>query len=552
MSFAHALVQHSLYEDLGSARRVRIHRRIADAMEEIYGEGQASRAAELARHFFAATKVSDAFKTLSYSKLAGERALTHLAPGDALGWFRQAIDLYPQIPVDQGLECDLLIGLGTAQRRTGDLDHRQTLLRAASIALALNDGDRLVAAALANNRGGTSASGQVDIERIDVLNHALSAVGPSDSSERARLLAILGSELMYSGERARWSDPIAESLAMARRLDDPTTFLQVTGTVYPNLILPETVDDRLKDLRQALSIAESVGDLRACVRAHLNRAVACLQSADGMAFSAHVDSGSELAGRLGEPFERWSAMAACSMRSLLSGDAVRAEQEARAAFAIGADGVPEAVAVFGGQLMEIQLAQGRWSELTEMAEFMAAAAAENPGLPVLRAGLARAYCFLKRPDDARAVIESDFSDGLAQFQPDTTWLPAMVILSEVCVRLERTDVAATLMSALAPWHKLISATVVTVQGPVALHLGTLASLTGQHDRAQQYLAEALNISSTQSFPYWTARALAEQTRIRRDGGTEAGPTYETTMQSALGIAQAHGFNVVVEALTNSP
>ena len=54
---------------------------------------------------------------------------------------------------DPMLGIDLRIGLGTAQRQTGDAAFRDTLLDAARRAADLGDTDRLVAAALANNRG---------------------------------------------------------------------------------------------------------------------------------------------------------------------------------------------------------------------------------------------------------------------------------------------------------------------------------------------------------------------------------------------------------------
>ena len=231
-SFAHALTQHTLYEDLGAARRARAHRKVADVLEQMYGTAPESRAAELAHHFLAATKSADAMKALTYCKMAGDQALAQAAPADALGWFVQALDLYPQLPADESLHCDLLIGLGTAQIRTGDPAHRQTLLAAAAIAQAQGDSDRLVAAALANNRTGTSASGQVDHDRVAVLEAALEAVGPGDNAERAHLLAILGCELTYESFAGRAWPLMSEALAMARRLGDPLCFLRVTITVY--------------------------------------------------------------------------------------------------------------------------------------------------------------------------------------------------------------------------------------------------------------------------------------------------------------------------------
>ena len=231
LSFTHALVQHTLYEDFGAARRARAHRRIADVLEQLYGPTPESRAAELAHHFLAATKSVDVAKAVKYCKMAGDQALAQVASADAVGWFVQALDLYPQLPADKRLHCDLLIGLGTAQIRTGDPAHRQTLLDAAAIARAMGDRDRLVGAALANNRGGAAESGHVDHDRVAVLEAALEVVGSHDSSERAQLLAILGCELTFESFRDRAFPLMSDALAMARRLDDPLCFLRVTDLV---------------------------------------------------------------------------------------------------------------------------------------------------------------------------------------------------------------------------------------------------------------------------------------------------------------------------------
>lgn len=47
-SFAHTLVNHALYEELGATRRARTHRRIAEAVEEMYGADRGAQGAEFA------------------------------------------------------------------------------------------------------------------------------------------------------------------------------------------------------------------------------------------------------------------------------------------------------------------------------------------------------------------------------------------------------------------------------------------------------------------------------------------------------------------------
>jgi class 3 adenylate cyclase/tetratricopeptide (TPR) repeat protein/DNA polymerase III delta prime subunit len=546
LSFAHALTQHTLYEDLGAARRARAHRKVADVLEQRYGTAPESRAAELAHHFLAATKSADVMKALTYCKMAGDQALTQAAAADALGWFVQALDLYPHLPADENIHCDLLIGLGTAQIRIGDPAHRQTLLDAAAIAQAQGDSARLVAAVLANNRANVSASGQVDHDRVTVLEAALEAVGPGDDAERAHLLAILGCELTYESFLGRAWPLMSEALAMARRLDDPLCFLRVTSTVYAPILTPDTVEDRLVDFARSVTLADSLGDPKASFDAHYERSIACLQAADRSGFDAHLDAALSLAERVGETYVLWTAKAAEAMRAHLTGELDRSQQDAEAAVALGAEGVPEAMTAYAAQLMDIQRVRGSWPELSEMADLMAAVAAENPGLPVLRAALARTYCDLGRDDEARSVIADDIADGFAQFPYDATWMSGIAILCGICAHLGSADGAARLYEWLAPWSAQVSTIGVTTQGPVAFHLGTMAALLGRNEDADEHFAAALKVGKKLESPYWIARTQIEWAQLdRKVGMTESA---EAKLAEALASAQHHDFGALVEQI----
>ena len=54
-TFAHALINHTLYEDLSATRRARLHKRVAESLEEICGDDPGTRVAELANHWAATT-----------------------------------------------------------------------------------------------------------------------------------------------------------------------------------------------------------------------------------------------------------------------------------------------------------------------------------------------------------------------------------------------------------------------------------------------------------------------------------------------------------------
>ncbi len=93
-SFVHALIQHTLYDDLGPSRRARAHRRVAEALEGLGGGRPDTRLGELARHWVKTSQPADLAKALDYSRRAADAALAALAPADALGYYAQALDLY--------------------------------------------------------------------------------------------------------------------------------------------------------------------------------------------------------------------------------------------------------------------------------------------------------------------------------------------------------------------------------------------------------------------------------------------------------------------------
>jgi predicted ATPase len=136
--FTHALVEHTLYEDLGAVRRAPLHRRVAIALEEHCGAEPGERVGELASHWAATVIGADSAKAIHYARRAAERALTQLAPGEAVRWYRQALELYEQIPVEPPAEhCELFIGLGKAQRQIAEPGYHETLLEAAECRAAL-------------------------------------------------------------------------------------------------------------------------------------------------------------------------------------------------------------------------------------------------------------------------------------------------------------------------------------------------------------------------------------------------------------------------------
>src|SRR4029077_20142925 len=88
-SFTHALVRQALYEELSLTRRVRLHQRVGEALEELE-PGDGPQLAELAFHFSQAAVAGGAAKAIDYGRRAGVYALRLAAYEEAARHFAMA------------------------------------------------------------------------------------------------------------------------------------------------------------------------------------------------------------------------------------------------------------------------------------------------------------------------------------------------------------------------------------------------------------------------------------------------------------------------------
>ncbi|MDP6821955.1 MAG: protein kinase [Dehalococcoidia bacterium] len=114
--FTHALMQETLTVELSLTRRVRLHARIAETLERLYGDDAEARAngsiAELARHFAEAETLLGPDKAVHYLVAAGESAIAQNAPDAALPHFERAAEIATDNDRRLG---QIWFGLGVAQ-----------------------------------------------------------------------------------------------------------------------------------------------------------------------------------------------------------------------------------------------------------------------------------------------------------------------------------------------------------------------------------------------------------------------------------------------------
>ena len=90
-SFMHALIRETLYEELTTTRRVRLHRRVGEAIEQLAEGNPNPPLADLAYHFVQAASGGTADKAIDYAIRAGDRATDALAHEEAARFYEMAL-----------------------------------------------------------------------------------------------------------------------------------------------------------------------------------------------------------------------------------------------------------------------------------------------------------------------------------------------------------------------------------------------------------------------------------------------------------------------------
>jgi predicted ATPase len=117
-SFWHALTQETVYRTIPKPRRAALHGQVAAAMEQLYAENREPYVEPLAHHYAQSGQVA---KAIEYLVEAGEKAKRSFANEAAIGQFRSALELLPELPdgADRAREeTRLQIALGAPLQAT--------------------------------------------------------------------------------------------------------------------------------------------------------------------------------------------------------------------------------------------------------------------------------------------------------------------------------------------------------------------------------------------------------------------------------------------------
>ena len=295
--FTHALIQETLAQELSTTRKVRLHARMAEALEELYGADAEAHAAELAYHFGEAVTVTGPNKLVEYSMLAGERALAGYAHKEALDHFQRALDAKESQPLDAEM-ASILFGLGRSQAAA--LPRYQIDQAVASLNRSFDYyaevGDVSRAVAVAEYPLPTFAGQRIGV--AELIARALELVQP-DSHEAGRLLSEYARVLaIEEGNYEDAQSAFAQALVIARREQDATLEMRtLTHACYVDSWYLQWQEARSRTA-QAIELADQASDLRAEAQVRSYAGLVRILSGDFEGAHYHTQAALSVAERL--------------------------------------------------------------------------------------------------------------------------------------------------------------------------------------------------------------------------------------------------------------
>jgi tetratricopeptide (TPR) repeat protein len=547
--FSHSLVRETMYEHLGPAERVRLHRAAGESLEELYAADPEPHLAELAYHFFEAAPSGDVDKAVDYARRAGERAVAQVAYEEAVRLFQMGLLALERSP-DEEIRCRLLLGLGDAQARAGDSPAAQETFRdAAVLATRVGLPELLAQAALGYGGRFTWLRAGTDPHLIPLLEQALAALGPEDGVLRARVLSRLAGALRDQASIDRRASLSAEAVAMARRIGDPDTLMQALISHWAAVSLgPDGLSEQMSVAEELNRVAEEVGDRERVMDAFWFRYIRFMTMGEVEEARREQQTFSRLAQELGQPSQQWYAGVMGTILALQDGRFTEAEELIRKTHEAGRRAQnwdAGASAMFA--LFALRREQGRLNELEDSRR---RAIDEYPGYRGFRCMLTLSLCELGQLDDARRMFDRLARDDFAALPKDNEWLSNLTLLAEVADALGDRDRAATMYELLSPYAALVALAGSEVSmGPVQRPLGILASMLGRYDEASRHFEGSMEMCERMGARPWLARTRYHYARMLAARGAPGDRERAVELaRAALRTAEATGMVALEDKL----
>jgi DNA-binding winged helix-turn-helix (wHTH) protein/tetratricopeptide (TPR) repeat protein len=522
-AFCHTLIRETLYDELTGPQRVRLHRQVAEALEETYGRAADSHLPELAHHFFQAAPGGDVDRAIDYGRRVAEQALEILAWEESVLHYERVLQLEGLATSGEATRRgELTLGLAQALWHGGSYSRARQTFREV-IEMARQSGDAALLARAVLGLGGwpqfradEPPGGPADEYRA-LLEEALERL-ENETALRAGLFSQLAQQISMEA-RELYSQ---KAVALARESGDPEALFAALYARVTALLGPDDVRRRLEVTREILDLAMRSGSREKVFIARESRIRSLLTLGDIQGADREIEVCFGLAEELRLPIYRHSVSRFRLARALADGRLDEAERLSNLAFELGAK-VDDSTAEFQFDAMTawLQYYRGVLPPTLELIEgLLDRVSFIGQVSPAIAAFL---HAELGQPEDSRRHFEEIAANGFDGIPRDEAWLMTLALAAEACAYLEDSQRAQILYKLLLPYADLIVCHqhMRLYLWPVEHVLARLAEARGRYNSAETHYEAALDSSRRLGARPYLARTQYEYARmlLRREGSS---------------------------------
>jgi len=300
---------------------------------------------------------------------------------------------------------------------------------------------------------------------------------------------------------------------------------------------PDTLDERFADSAEILALAEELQNPAMTARALMLRVRAAREAGRFDEGDRCLRAAGTIVEDLAEPTLLWMLNVNRSTGLTFAGQLGAAERLVEEAGATAeASGQPDGRLWLALQWFGLRLEQGRLGELLDL---LLEVVDRWPRVPVLRAVLARTYCEVGRPAEARRLLAELAEDGF-RHPVDNVYLRGLTDCAAVSAALVERTAARELAEILSPYADQVVATTPAISGSVEYYLGLLAAALDDLDAALAHFAAAEAVHARVGAPLWVARTRLEWAGVLlRHGGIEDGSRATSLLNAVRATAVDH-------------
>src|SRR5271165_579986 len=489
--FTHALIRETIYEDLSTAVRLRLHAQARDALAAVHAGRPEPALTRIAHHYYQAAALGYREHAVVYALRAAESAVRIYAYEDALLHYDRAIETLESAGFlhDERLARAYILK-GWALRLLGRPDRAiDVLLEAVNRTRVMGNAgllvDVLVFLALASHH-----IAQRHI--VPLLERALALLPEVDLVARAKALATLAFAQRTLTDNSRIHRLVDESLGMASRICDATarcacyqlTVMALRGD-------PETLHRRILLGEEYVAAARSTASADLLAEAHYWQALNYFEAGQLEALETLLDQYESLStARFG--LHQYLARTHRLTLALLRGEWADLESRIEELLEIGtktrrgdADGV------YGAQMFALNRDLGRLHTLAPQIKAMAASATMRMWEP----GLMLIYAEIGLLSEARSIFERLVDRECAAVGKDDMYAACLVFSAQTCCALADTRRAESLYRLLLPYARQTANHPTAVCfGATDLYLAMLACTANWPELAREHFEHALTIN----------------------------------------------------------